>query len=176
MERYRITQWYNKPGTIIALLIFFFPVGLFGLWRSDVISRQTKIIGTFLTSIMVLIALLYSNATMPTSEELAHQQASADSLKIQEYKIDSINQIELQRKAQLTEAYYSAKNILKEYLNDSDSYQEVSHEEYYISKKKKSDPYAQVILKYRAKNAFGAMILDSKIFDFDKNMNIIKVQ
>lgn len=176
MEKFRITQWYNKPGTVIGLLVFFFPIGLFGLWRSDVFSRKSKIVGTILTSIMVIIALIYGNKSMPSGKELAQRQASEDSIKIQEYKIDSINQIELQREKQLKQAYYNAKNTLKEYLNDRDSYDEASHEEYYVDKKKKSDPYAQVIIKYRAKNAFGAMVLDEKIFNFDENMNIIKVQ
>lgn len=50
-------KWYDKIWLVILLCLFFFPVGLYGLWQSNVISRTWKIIGTVIVAAIVIVAL-----------------------------------------------------------------------------------------------------------------------
>jgi hypothetical protein len=48
------TPWYNKPVRVNLLLFFFFPVGLYGLWKSAKIAMWWKVLGTLLISALVI--------------------------------------------------------------------------------------------------------------------------
>jgi len=77
--------------------------------------------------------------------------------------------------SKLMQAYVKARRALKNNLNDADSYDEVDYEKYF-KKNKKGKRYIQVYIKYRAKNAFGGVVLNENYFDFDEDLNIIKVK
>ena len=47
-------KWYNKKGLVLFLCIIVWPVGLFGLWKSNVFSKGWKIGVT----LMVLLAII----------------------------------------------------------------------------------------------------------------------
>lgn len=60
-------KWYNNGLTVFLLLLFFFPVGLYGLWRSSAYSRTSKIVLTF----FVLASLmLYCDNIRKASREI----------------------------------------------------------------------------------------------------------
>jgi hypothetical protein len=40
-------KWYNNGLAVFLLLLLFFPVGLYGLWRGNAYSRSSKIVLTF---------------------------------------------------------------------------------------------------------------------------------
>lgn len=48
------TKWYQKTGWIIALLILFFPVGLFLMWRH---AKWNRIIKVIITAIFVIMSV-----------------------------------------------------------------------------------------------------------------------
>jgi hypothetical protein len=50
-------KWYNNKVLVIFLIIIFFPVGLYGLWKSERFSNAWKAILTVLTIVVVFAAL-----------------------------------------------------------------------------------------------------------------------
>ncbi|SCY76926.1 hypothetical protein [Desulfoluna spongiiphila] len=54
------TNWYNQDWKVILLLIFFFPLGLYGLWKSPHFKKPTKII-IFITYFIGLLGSMLSN-------------------------------------------------------------------------------------------------------------------
>lgn len=43
-ETQQKTPWYNKQALLIAWLLVFVPVGLFGLWKTSVFQKNIKIV------------------------------------------------------------------------------------------------------------------------------------
>lgn len=52
----QLVAWYERPSYVICLLIFFFPVGLFLMWRNMKWNFTVKIIITIIT---LILAFLY---------------------------------------------------------------------------------------------------------------------
>jgi hypothetical protein len=48
-------KWYDKTWLVIVLWLIVFPVGLYGLWKSDVHSQGLKIGLTVVTVIVLII-------------------------------------------------------------------------------------------------------------------------
>lgn len=71
--------------------------------------------------------------------------------------------------SKLNMAYVVAKRTLKEGLKDPDSFQEISHKEYYESGADSAKNNMQVVIEYRAKNSFGGYALEKKAFNFDSS-------
>jgi hypothetical protein len=51
-------KWYDRKFIVILILFFFFPVGLYGLWKSKSFSKKGKIFGTTVVSIFFVLFLL----------------------------------------------------------------------------------------------------------------------
>ena len=64
-------KWYQKVWGIILLLMFFFPAGLYFLWKSDY-SKSVKLIGTFIIAALVV----YSVATQDQRQLVPQVQSS----------------------------------------------------------------------------------------------------
>jgi|GEM_PF-767404 len=70
------TKWYDKKMLVAILCIIFWPVGLFGLWKSNVFSKGWKIGGTLL----VLFAfMMIINSGGDKSKERSAPQGSVPS-------------------------------------------------------------------------------------------------
>lgn len=50
------SKWYDKKIIVVLLCIFFFPVGLYGLWKSNVIHKGWKIGYTIFIFILFVLA------------------------------------------------------------------------------------------------------------------------
>lgn len=50
-------HWYDKTWLVVVLCIFFFPVGLYGLWKSPTISKEWKIGITIVAALLFLISI-----------------------------------------------------------------------------------------------------------------------
>jgi hypothetical protein len=58
------SKWYNKKTWVIVWLIFFFPVGLYGLWKGSIFNKKVKIAISFgLGVIFVASSISDSNAS-----------------------------------------------------------------------------------------------------------------
>lgn len=49
-------KWYNKNVTVIVLLILFFPVGIYGLWKNKNFSSTIKLVITSVFGIFIIIS------------------------------------------------------------------------------------------------------------------------
>ncbi|TCN63697.1 hypothetical protein [Acetobacteroides hydrogenigenes] len=61
-------EWYNTTWLVILLCIVFFPVGLYAIWKSEVIAKGWKIAYTIVLAI-VLIANIGGNDSAKASNE-----------------------------------------------------------------------------------------------------------
>lgn len=58
MENQAKQNWYEKPTNVILLLIFFFPVGLYLMWKSGLWTKQTRWI---ISGVIVLVLIANAN-------------------------------------------------------------------------------------------------------------------
>lgn len=144
--------------------------------RQENKKTNTKILKIFMWLFLGFVALVIVGSVIKSIFETPEQKAA--SIKHQA-KLDSIQvaneQVETKNKTQekeLREAYIIAKLTLKKNLKDPDSYDEIEDKRFYVNDDKKI--YIQVIIKYRAKNSFGAMNIGEQAFNFDKSMNMIE--
>ena len=57
MENQTEFKWYQKPSGITILLIIFFPVGLYLMWKNELWTKQTRWIVT-----VVIALIVFANA------------------------------------------------------------------------------------------------------------------
>ena len=160
------TKWYEKTWLLILACVIFFPVGLYGVYKSQKIDKNLKyvIFGFFA---VLILANAFRDKTHDVVSKNENNIAEEDS-------IAKINRLTEERNRQPQECYSMAKQALKNSLNDRDSYEEDTHEEYFVKQKSKKDPYIQVKIRYRAKNGFGALVLNETIFNFNESLNMVK--
>jgi len=75
------SKWYEKRGWVISWLIFFYPVGLYGLWKSSRFSQKTKITISAVAAIIFVLSIVSEessvsdqttgNPTQPRSQSTA---------------------------------------------------------------------------------------------------------
>ncbi len=91
-----LSKWYSKQWLVILLCVFFFPVGLYGLWKSASFSKGGKIAITIIIAFFIFaqISNQFDTADQSASTtneniaELSRLSTSANRL-IAEYKLDS---------------------------------------------------------------------------------------
>lgn len=176
-------KWYERKWLVFALCVVFFPVGLYGLYKSQSIEKPIKY---FIYGVFAVIILTQPFRNKEVSNKESETVVAEDSLtKIKRLKEESIahnvadsivNALNLAREKeqQPTKCYLIARRTLKDNLNDRDSYDEDTHKEYFVRKTNKKDPYIQVLIRYRAKNGFGALVLQETVFNFDKSLTMVK--
>jgi hypothetical protein len=54
MENQVELKWYKKPNGVIILLILFFPVGLYLMWKNELWTKQTRWIVTVVLAVIVI--------------------------------------------------------------------------------------------------------------------------
>ena len=173
------TKWYEKTWLLILACVIFFPVGLYGVYKSQKINKNFKYeIFGFFAVLIVGYAFLGKPQDVESKKENTVEEDSTS--KINELVADSVRteQVsrilrEQERRDQPTKCYLISRRYLKNNLNDKDSYDEDTHEEFFVTKKSKKDPYIQVKIRYRAKNGFGAIMLNETFFNFDESLNMI---
>lgn len=159
------TKWYEKTWLLILACVIFFPVGLYGVYKSQKIDKNLKY-GVFGFFAVLILANAFRDKTQEVVSKSENNVAEEDS-------ITKINELQRKINEQPIDCYYVSRRYLKDHLNDKDSYDEDTHEEYFVKQKSKKDPYIQVKIKYRAKNGFGAMMLNETVFNFDESLNMI---
>jgi hypothetical protein len=70
------SKWYENQFIVIALLFLFFPVGLYGLWKGSIFSRNTKIILTVL-----FIGLIMTASFQKRNRHISHPASSAEEVR-----------------------------------------------------------------------------------------------
>ena len=54
MENQSNLKWYQKTSGVIVLLILFFPVGLYLMWKNDLWTKKTRWIVTSVIALFVI--------------------------------------------------------------------------------------------------------------------------
>ena len=62
MENQTELKWYQKPAGVIILLIFFFPVGLYLMWKNELWTKQTRWIVTAFIAVVIIANAGKNNA------------------------------------------------------------------------------------------------------------------
>lgn len=81
-------NWYSVRGTVVLMLIIFWPVGLYGLWKSGRFSKSSKMALSGLPILIMLVSHLLpsmlSNHRADSGQlaELSNPQRSADAFVI----------------------------------------------------------------------------------------------
>ena len=51
-------KWYDNKALVIVLLIVFFPVGLYALWKNQHFSKNAKLVGTLIILLLCLVGAI----------------------------------------------------------------------------------------------------------------------
>jgi hypothetical protein len=70
MENQTDLKWHQKPKSIIILLILFFPVGLYYMWKNNLWSKKTRWIVTAICSLILIGQLGGGSSSGPKAEEV----------------------------------------------------------------------------------------------------------
>jgi len=151
-------KWYDNRIYVIGLLILFFPVGLYALWRSNRFPKAAKIL---LTVITVIFVINIGASDQPNSSS---RPAPAPAPKKEEPKVAEDGP----KNSKWDGSVRQVKDYLKDHLNDAKSVEYVEWSEV----AKTGIGYA-VRCKYRAKNALGAYVLKNQIFHMDKDGKVL---
>ncbi len=103
------SKWYDKIWLVVLLCIFFFPVGLYGLWKNSAISKGWKIGVTIVLVFIVLakigeedpspskaVAYSSSNSDVPEDEVVAEQGVGVGEILHTDYFDIAVNKVSLQ--------------------------------------------------------------------------------
>src|ERR1039458_5491902 len=61
METPTAKKWYDNSGLVVLLCVLFFPVGLYGLWKSPKFSKGLRAGITAVIAIFIIIAIASSD-------------------------------------------------------------------------------------------------------------------
>ena len=68
MENQTTQKWYQKPLTVILFLIFFFPIGLYLIWKNQLWSKTARILVSVFFGLLVLGNINKGNNKPPLGE------------------------------------------------------------------------------------------------------------
>ena len=60
-------KWYQKPNGVIILLLFFFPVGLYLMWKNELWTKQKRWIITGALALIVITNINNKNSSSDSS-------------------------------------------------------------------------------------------------------------
>jgi len=70
-------KWYDKKGLVAVLCVIIWPVGLYGLWKSNVFPKSWKICGTLLILLAFMMIVNAAGKKSGDSPTLRQESASA---------------------------------------------------------------------------------------------------
>jgi len=108
MEQNQTKKWYDNKFVVHLLLVIFFPVGLYALWKTETIAKWWKITATVLIALIVIANLgddkdNLSNTTTSSSVEVENtdrleQEISVEDTKAKEAKKQIIEKLKAKAK------------------------------------------------------------------------------
>ncbi len=123
-------KWYDRKLLVFTLCVVFFPIGLYGLYKSQTIEKNIKYLIYGIWAVIILAQPFNKKGTEQVAEKESKNVSEEDS-------ITKINELERIRQEQPTKCYLVSRRYLKDNLNDKDSYEEDTHQEYFVNQKSK---------------------------------------
>ena len=125
--------WYNNKLSVTLLIIFFFPVGLYGLWRSEVISKKWKY---SITTIFVFYLLfLFGVGPFLPQEEYKPVQPTETKIEIVQSAPEELNEMmELAKAADLVISYEFSEEAAVVYVGNTWYTQTVKFKKNFMAK------------------------------------------
>jgi acyl carrier protein len=109
-------KWYDNKVLANLLLVFFFPVGLYAVWKSNTIAKWWKVTATILIALIV-VANMGNDGTVAEQETIAasakpeYTQAQLDSIAV----VERVAAIEERKSATISAAdlfaHYEANEV-----------------------------------------------------------------
>lgn len=78
-ESRKLYYWYENKSAVILWLIFFFPVGLYGIWKSSQFSDKTKWIVTGCVVVLSIIAVASDKKQISDEKQIAEASKKSSS-------------------------------------------------------------------------------------------------
>ena len=95
-------KWYQKPTGVIILLIFFFPVGLYLMWKNEIWKKQTRWVITGIIAV-VFVANSGSNSSSSPSENDSNSTSAkvtySEAEAFMQNRCNAINQTLMKKKS-----------------------------------------------------------------------------
>jgi hypothetical protein len=79
MENQTNLKWYQKPNGVIILLILFFPVGLYQMWKNQMWTKKTRIIISVFIILSVVVATSNENSNSFSNISSSSSSSSSSS-------------------------------------------------------------------------------------------------
>ncbi len=174
-------KWYDNKWLVYLLSFAFFPVGLYGLWKTDRINKLVKII------VSALVVMLFIIGSVIKEEEKIPQSANKEKLKEKEVE-------EVVKNEGMDNRVIQVYNFLKHgnYLKDPDSYEPISwwavyknkHE--FIEYRETTEPFKEGAIECIKGEALGVVskegnqfkcvrlaFRDSSYFNIDSSLTVL---
>ena len=89
-------SWNEKPTNVILLLIFFFPIGIYFMWKNGVFSKSIRIILSFIFGLILLNSVSNSDSSSTTSSTSSSTTSPIDTdfLIGNTYSLDTYHQLQ----------------------------------------------------------------------------------
>ncbi|MBN4085031.1 hypothetical protein JYT89_01670 [Flavobacteriaceae bacterium AH-315-B10] len=131
MEHNQTKKWYDNKFVIHLLLVIFFPIGLYALWKTDTVAKWWKITATILIGLIVIANIGDDNSSTDNSTTEKTTIQKKPEIQLTQAQKDSISKVE---KAELYEQRKSqtinASDLVASYVAN-----EVSADENFKGKK-----------------------------------------
>ena len=156
-------KWYNNNTAVILLCIFFFPVGLYGLWKSQKIKQNIKIAVTIIIALFYVVGISQSSKT---SDNNSANKNSIANLKDTIKSVEPDKQTAIDDKEKAKQNYLECRNALilfidKIYYVDSlvsiDQKQMIQYGTYY--RQSRTDVYTYYKALKIAKNTYNQAMM-----------------
>ncbi len=141
MEQNQTKKWYDNKFLVHLLLLIFFPVGLYALWKTDTIAKWWKILATVLIGLIVIASLGDDTSTEKSTTEKTTVKKEPE-IQLTQAQKDSIAKVEKENlKAEKAKLYeqrksqtISAKNLYANYeANEVSADQNFKGKSFYIT-------------------------------------------
>ncbi|MFB3390029.1 hypothetical protein [Flavobacterium sp. LAR06] len=142
METQEPKKWYEKTGVVVLFLIFFFPVGLYALWKNSSISKKLKIIVSVFYGLMIIASIGSKNNDAEVKNNIGATN-----------NVESKFNLNKEKQKHLKTIARKSERGLIQNMKDPDSYKNVSNDFYFLN-----DSIYFINIIYSGTNSFGGRI------------------
>lgn len=104
MEQNQSKKWYDNKFVVHLLLVIFFPVGLYALWKTDTIAKWWKITATVLIGLIVIANIGDDNTSSNSSNSSSYSETENNNPKIELTQIQKDSIAEIRKKEEQQKA------------------------------------------------------------------------